>query len=465
MLTDKKNIHFEVSERKILLRIFDVILICFSFFIINQLFGFSYFELDSNHVIENLVLFFYITLFGTIFEMYDLQKSSRLETILTSIMVTTSTTVLFYVLTPYYTPSLPDNRIQILYFFLTIFGTLLIWRYAYIKLISSPRFYKRVLLVGEMSNISSIYKTLQSADPNYVIVGYINCENSANEVDSVNDILEFKPNQLIEVIKKEAISEVVIATYNSETITSKLYEDLLLLLESGFPIKEYTQAYEDMMFRVPVQFVGKDFYKYFPFSRNNQNRLYLASRRFLDVLIAIVGLCFSVIFLPIVLIGNLLANRGPMLYTQLRVGKNAKPFKIYKLRSMIVNAEEHGAVWATKNDKRVTKFGRFLRKSRLDELPQFYNILKGDMSVIGPRPERPKFVKELSHNIPFYQTRHIVKPGLTGWAQVKSRYGSSLDDSLVKLQYDLYYIKHRSFLLDLNIIFKTLSTVVFYRGQ
>ncbi|WP_317045581.1 sugar transferase [Aurantibacter aestuarii] len=465
MLTDKKNIHFEVSERKILLRIFDVILICFSFFIINQLFGFSYFELDSNHIIENLVLFFYITLFGTIFEMYDLQKSSRLETILTSIMVTTSTTVLFYVLTPYYTPSLPDNRIQILYFFLTIFGTLLIWRYAYIKLISSPRFYKRVLLVGEMSNISSIYKTLQSADPNYVIVGYINCENSANEVDSVNDILEFKPNQLIEVIKKEAISEVVIATYNSEAITSKLYEDLLLLLESGFPIKEYTQAYEDMMFRVPVQFVGKDFYKYFPFSRNNQNRLYLASRRFLDVLIAIVGLCFSVIFLPIVLIGNLLANRGPMLYTQLRVGKNAKPFKIYKLRSMIVNAEEHGAVWATKNDKRVTKFGRFLRKSRLDELPQFYNILKGDMSVIGPRPERPKFVKELSHNIPFYQTRHIVKPGLTGWAQVKSRYGSSLDDSLVKLQYDLYYIKHRSFLLDLNIIFKTLSTVVFYRGQ
>ena len=121
MLTDKKNIHFEVSERKILLRIFDVILICVSFFIINQLFGFSYFELDSNHIIENLVLFFYITLFGTIFEMYDLQKSSRLETILTSIMVTTSTTVLFYVLTPYYTPSLPDNRIQILYFFLTIF--------------------------------------------------------------------------------------------------------------------------------------------------------------------------------------------------------------------------------------------------------------------------------------------------------------------------------------------------------
>ena len=465
MLTDKKNIHFEVSERKILLRIFDVILICVSFFIINQLFGFSYFELDSNHIIENLVLFFYITLFGTIFEMYDLQKSSRLETILTSIMVTTSTTVLFYVLTPYYTPSLPDNRIQILYFFLTIFGTLLIWRYAYIKLISSPRFYKRVLLVGEMSNISSIYKTLQSADPNYVIVGYINCENSANEVDSVNDILEFKPNQLIEVIKKEAISEVVIATYNSEAITSKLYEDLLLLLESGFPIKEYTQAYEDMMFRVPVQFVGKDFYKYFPFSRSNQNTLYLFFHRLFDVIFSVSGLVFGIVILPLILIGNLIGNRGPLFYIQERIGKNGKPFKIVKLRSMVINAEANGAKWAQKNDLRVTAFGRFLRRSRIDEIPQFINVLKGDMSIIGPRPERPFFVNELSRVIPFYETRNIIKPGLTGWAQVNTRYGSSVDDSLTKLQYDLYYIKHRSLFLDINIIVKTLSTILYYRGQ
>jgi exopolysaccharide biosynthesis polyprenyl glycosylphosphotransferase len=464
-LTNKKHIHFEVSERKILLRIFDILFVCLSFFLINQLFGFSYFKIDYDNLLEIAVLFFYLSLFGTIFEMYDLQKSSRIETITTSIAVTTSTTVLFYVLTPYYTPSLPDNRLQILYFFLTIFATLLIWRYAYIKLISSPRFYKRVLLVGEMSNISSIYETLQSADPNYIIVGYINCESSHDKASAVKGILEFKPNQLIETIKKESISEVVIATYQSETITPKLYEDLLLLLESGFPIKEYTQAYEDMMFRVPVQFVGKDFYKYFPFSRNNQNRLYLASRRFLDILFSVAGLLIAACFLPLILIGNLLANKGPLIYSQNRIGKNAKPFKIYKLRSMVIDAETEGAVWATKNDSRITKFGNFLRKSRLDELPQFYNILNGNMSLIGPRPERPKFVKELSENIPFYQTRHIVKPGLTGWAQVKSRYGSSYDDSLVKLQYDLYYIKHRSFLLDLNIIFKTLSTVLFYRGQ
>ncbi len=122
-------------------------------------------------------------------------------------------------------------------------------------------------------------------------------------------------------------------------------------------------------------------------------------------------------------------------------------------------------VRSKKNDTRITPFGKFLRNTRLDEFPQFFNILKGDMSLIGPRPERPHFVRQLSQILPFYETRHIVKPGLTGWAQVKARYGSSVDDSLLKLQYDLYYIKHRSFLLDVNILIKTLSTIIFYRGQ
>ena len=128
---------------------------------------------------------------------------------------------------------------------------------------------------------------------------------------------------------------------------------------------------------------------------------------------------------------------------QERIGKNGVPFKIVKLRSMIINAEEHGVKWAQKNDARITKFGKFLRRTRLDEFPQFINVIKGDMSIIGPRPERAFFVNELSQIVPFYETRHIIKPGLTGWAQVNTRYGASVDDSLTKLQYDLYYIKHR----------------------
>ena len=132
---------------------------------------------------------------------------------------------------------------------------------------------------------------------------------------------------------------------------------------------------------------------------------------------------------------------------------------------MVMDAEANGAVWATVNDSRITPFGKFLRRTRLDELPQFINILKGEMNMIGPRPERPYFVRELSQVIPFYETRHIIRPGITGWAQVNVRYGSTVDDSLLKLQYDLYYIKHRSFFLDLNIIIKTISAVIFFRGQ
>jgi lipopolysaccharide/colanic/teichoic acid biosynthesis glycosyltransferase len=140
-------------------------------------------------------------------------------------------------------------------------------------------------------------------------------------------------------------------------------------------------------------------------------------------------------------------------------------FNILKLRTMIKDAESNGAVFSIVNDSRVTAFGKFLRKSRIDEIPQFVNVLKGDMAVIGPRPERPYFVKEIRMVMPFYETRHVIKPGLTGWAQVNYAYGATIEDSLIKLQYDLYYIKHRSFYLDLNISLKTITTVLFYRGQ
>jgi lipopolysaccharide/colanic/teichoic acid biosynthesis glycosyltransferase len=158
-------------------------------------------------------------------------------------------------------------------------------------------------------------------------------------------------------------------------------------------------------------------------------------------------------------------NKGPLFYKQIRVGKNGQNFTIFKLRSMVVNAESSGAVYAQKNDARITKFGKFLRKTRLDEVPQFFNILKGDMSIIGPRPERPKFVKDLEEKVPFYAIRHVVKPGLTGWAQVKFPYAGTLEEQEKKLRYDLFYIKEQCILLDFKIIIRTITTVLFFKGQ
>lgn len=165
------------------------------------------------------------------------------------------------------------------------------------------------------------------------------------------------------------------------------------------------------------------------------------------------------------IIGNLFGNKGPLFYGQERVGKRGESFRIYKLRSMVTDAEKNGAVWAKKNDARITKFGRFLRLTRLDEVPQFYNILKGDMSLIGPRPERPEFVKDLEKKIPFYAIRHVVRPGLTGWAQVNYPYANTIEEQETKLRYDLFYIKERSAFLDFKILIKTISTVLFFKGQ
>lgn len=459
------SIHFNISERKVLLRIFDIVSILLVLYFVSNTFDFDYFTITKENWNWIFVLTIYISVFGTVFELYDLQKSSKIEKVYTNIVLTGSVTVLFYFLTPFFTPILPDNRLQILFFYFSILTALFIWRFLYITFVVSPRFYKKVLIIGETSNIKTIVEAFNIADPNYKIIGFINCEINRKEKIKFKDIVEYSPKQIYQVIKDESISEIVIASYNSESITPEIYRDLITLLEGGFPIKEYTQVYEDMMQRIPVQFVGKDFYRYFPFSRSNQNKMYGFFHRFFDIIISFVGALCGIVFLPFVLLGNVIANRGPLFYTQERIGKNGNLFRIIKFRTMVKNAEKDGAVWAKKNDVRITSFGKFLRNSRLDEIPQFINILKGDMSLIGPRPERPHFVRELSQKLPFYETRHIIKPGLTGWAQVKTRYGSSVDDSLLKLQYDLYYIKHRSFFLDINILVKTLSTIIFYRGQ
>jgi exopolysaccharide biosynthesis polyprenyl glycosylphosphotransferase len=459
------GIHFNISERKVLLRIFDVLSILLVLYIVSNWFDFDYFTITKVKWTWVLVLILYVSIFGTVFELYDLQKSSKIEKIATGIVFTGSTTVLFYLLTPFFTPALPDNRFQILFFYFAILIALFLWRTAYITFIVSPRFYKKVLIIGETSNIEVIFEAFKDSDPNYKIVGFINCEVDKTASVKFNTIKEYGPKEIREVIKKENLSEIVVASYSSENITSEIYFTLIKLLEEGFPINEYTQVYEDLMQRIPVQFVGKDFYKYFPFSRNNQNKLYLFFNGLFDVLLSLIGILIGLVFLPIILLGNSIANRGPLFYTQDRIGKNGKIFKIIKFRTMKENAERSGEMWAKKGDVRVTPFGKFLRHSRLDEIPQFINILKSDMSFIGPRPERPFFVKELSQMLPFYETRHIVKPGLTGWAQVKTRYASSVDDSLLKLQYDLYYIKHRGFFLDINILIKTMSTVIFFRGQ
>lgn len=461
----KQNIHFDISERKILLRSLDIISVLGVLYLVSLLFNFDYFKMNSQHWVWSIVLAVYLTVFATIFELYNLQKASKFDVVVKNVIITSSVTVLCYLLTPFYTPMLPSNRLQIVYFFLSINVAMLAWRYAYIILISAPRFYKKVLLIANSSDVDDIVESLQKSDPNYRVVGYFNA--GVNDAAIINklEIDAISIKDIFILTEEMSISEIVVGTQISDVMTVELNNHLIKLLEIGIPIREYTQVYEELTHRIPVKHVEKDFYRYFPFSRSNQNKLYLFFNRIIDLIFSVIGLLFGLILFPLLMIGNFLGNRGPVFYSQTRVGKNGKHFKIYKLRSMVANAEKDGAQFAKKRDVRVTKFGRFLRKSRFDEIPQFVNVILGNMSLIGPRPERPEFVAELIEKIPFYEVRHLVKPGVTGWAQVNAKYGSSQEDSLEKLQYDLYYIKHRSLFLDITIIIKTLSTIVFFRGQ
>jgi len=460
-----KGIHFEISERKILLRVFDVISVLFSLYVVGIVFKFNYFNISTTNFYWTIVLGLYLNILGAVFEMYNLQVASNQFQINRSIILTASTTVLIYLLTPIYTPELPSNRIQILFFFLAILLALFLWRFFYVKFLASQRFLKKVILICDKNQVKELVDGLENADPHYKVMGYVNSDSENSILATKPDLKKISIDELDFFVKENSVSEIVIASQKTDGITVNLYNQLIHLLENGYIIREYTQVYETITQRIPVQYVSRDFYRYFPFSRSNQNHLYLLVVRILEVLISLVGLSLGILLLPLIFIGNILGNRGELFYHQERIGKNGKIFQIVKFRTMVKNAEKEGAVFATVNDSRITPFGKFLRKSRIDEFPQFFNILNGEMAVIGPRPERPFFVNEIAQVMPFYETRHVIKPGLTGWAQVNYAYGETINDSLIKLQYDLYYIKHRSIFLDINIMFKTFSTVLFYRGQ
>ena len=464
-MKSKKKIHFEVSERKILLRIFDVLFVLLSLYLVGIVFNFDYFSITPSNFYWTIVLGTYILVIGSVFEMYNLQVASSQYQVVKSIILTASTTVLVFLLTPFFTPALPSNRLQILYFFLAIFLALFLWRMFYLNYLASHRFEKKVILVCEKELVDELVLGLKSIDPHYSIIAVVNTDESSAYFIQNKAVSVILVSQLEKFVKKNSVSEIVIATQKTEEITVELHNKLLQLLESGYIIREYTQVYESLTQRIPVQYVARDFYKYFPFSRNNQNQLYLVFVRVLDIVVALVGISIGLLLLPFILLCNTIGNRGKLFYTQIRVGKNGENFRIIKFRTMVKNAESGGAVFATTNDTRITPFGKLMRKTRIDEFPQFINILLGHMAVIGPRPERPIFVDKIAEIMPFYQTRHIVKPGLTGWAQVNYSYGDSIEDSLIKLQYDLYYIKHRSVFLDFNIMLKTFSTILFFRGQ
>lgn len=281
------------------------------------------------------------------------------------------------------------------------------------------------------------------------------------ELDSYSEVVG-SWGDLTDILKKEPVTGIITTTSD---LPSSLINSLMNIRISGTRIYSLNDFYEQYLSRIPVYHLDQNWIATTGGFDLIHNPIGLKFKRYIDVVISIAGL---VLGLPIILGTALLVlftSGLPIFYQQLRTGENGKPITIYKFRTMVNEAEKDGAQYASENDPRFTLCGKFLRKFRLDELPQFYNVIKGDMSFIGPRPERPEFIAELQKSVPYYNLRHLVKPGLTGWAQVMYGYGDSEESAVEKLQYDLFYIKNYSLILDISILLKSIKVILFGTGR
>ena len=270
-------------------------------------------------------------------------------------------------------------------------------------------------------------------------------------------------SELPAFIQKNKIDTLILAS--SEEINGETLQAMVDCLELGAEVIPMPVLYEQLTGRVPIEYIDNSWYVALPINHPGTKFSWNLTKRFVDIILSLAGLFFLALATPFIAAAIYLDSPGPIFYRQARVGKGGRIFYVYKFRSMIPNAEKDRPVWAKKNDERVTRVGKILRKTHIDEFPQFINILKGEMSVVGPRPERPEFVEELAREIPFYRLRHAVKPGMAGWGLVRQGYGASKEDALVKLQYDLYYIKHQSPWLDTIILLKTIFNTITFRGR
>ena len=315
-----------------------------------------------------------------------------------------------------------------------------------------------LLVVGPGLLIDAFAKaSAEGSLPHYRLAGFV--DDSDRGGGRVSNIPRLgRTSEIPAICRHQSITDIVVGSDAARD--PKVMNWLLPCLRIGCRVTNEATFYEKATGQILVDQITPHWFLFADLKAHCDEVATL--KRAVDLLVSVIGLVVTLPFWPLIALAIMLDDGGPVFYSQDRIGQNGLVFRLYKLRTMKVGAEDGASVWATRNDPRVTRVGRVLRRMRLDELPQLYNVLRGQMSIVGPRPERPDIVEDLVRKIPFYSERHLVKPGITGWAQIGFRYGSSVEDARRKLQFDLYYLKHMSFELDMIILSRTLGT--FLRG-
>lgn len=349
----------------------------------------------------------------------------------------------------------------VLFFLVSAVPAFATWRILLAEIMHLPRFRRLAVIVGVTTAGEIIAKQLRSVKhPSTTVLGYIGASDT--ERLDIDGLPILGGRSALRYLAHNGMIDIIITAldYNANP---ELFNEVTKAAQLGIVVLPMAVVYETNSGKIPVEHVGDQWYVALS-PGQSVSPFYLYWHTLMNIISVVCGLLLLCVALPIIALLIYLDSPGPIFYRQERLGMHGKRFRMYKFRSMRTDAESNGAVWATQSDPRITKIGRFLRATHLDELPQILNILRGEMSLIGPRPERPEFASELERIIPFYQYRLAVKPGITGWTQVNCLYGNSVSNSLARLQYDLYYIKHRSFMLDVFIILKTVFEVMSHRG-
>lgn len=412
--------------------------------------------------------FYFLPIIWVIFlvEIYDPHAAANRGRTLRGIAVAATLGLVLYslVFLTYRDPESLPRIIVGVYLLLASLLTL-VWRLLYIRLYTSSGLQRRILVIGAGKagrTLARLYQTMNP--PPFQFIGFIDDDREKTGKNYEGFPVFGNSEQMLPVIEEQRISDVVIGIMG--VMRGITFQRILDAQEDGVEIIPMPTLYEEMTGRVPIHHLESDWIVRSFVDQARVSGFYELLKRVMDIIGGLTGMALFFIIFPFAALATIIDSGRPIFYAQSRLGKSGSLFNIRKFRTMFTNAEADGkARPATENDPRITRVGHFLRKTRLDELPQFWNVVRGEMSLVGPRAERPELVAEYQRQIPFYRARLLVKPGLTGWAQINYGYVASITETGVKLEYDLFYIKHRTLMMDIQIVLRTIGTVVRAGGR
>jgi len=473
-ITRKSNPwQLRIGERKGLLILGDFLMGVISVSIAILYWGSNvrFIEFNFEFLVSRVPIWFYFLPFFWIIlliELYDVHRAGDWRATIRGVAVAALLGVLLYAILYFYYVDPPKSllpRRGVSAFIVSVSVLTLIWRWIYIRIFTAPQFMRRVLVVGGGKSGELILGVINNISPKpYNLVGIVDDDPAKlnTTIQKVNVI--GKSSELLQIVDSQMVSDIIVAI--SGEMHGDLFQSLLDAQEHGIEIIRMPVAYEELLGRVPIEVLEADWILRSFVDQARTNSFYELSKRIIDIIGGLLGSIFTILLFPFIGLAILIDDGMPIFYTQIRSGKGDQQYTIYKFRTMSRDAEADGTPkWAKEADQRATRVGLFLRKTHLDELPQFFNVLRGEMSLVGPRAERPELVQHFQDHVPFYRARLLVKPGITGWAQINFGYASSIEETIVKLEYDLYYIKHRNLFMDLIIFLRTPATVFGFRGQ